>query len=287
MTIKKILGLVSALAIMVAITAYTEANATSVAIPAPTTGEMSNKESPVFWGVQEDMQQNWNQVKSDLQEAKADATQSIDNAQATIAPLQAPSDPALAYSARTTATGMIGQPVTTVSGKKIGVMKDIILDSTGKAVLSVISDGGFIGVGDKLTAFDYGLVVQQNADGDVVMPINAETIARAQDFSYDTKEASDDIAVMPNNGYSVSQLLRGKILDPQSRALGDVENIVFRGGQASQVVVAYDKNAGIGKDRAALDFNDMTIARQANGTMDFRMNGHQSAEFETYKGITY
>jgi sporulation protein YlmC with PRC-barrel domain len=259
MTIKKILGLVCTLAIMVTITAYAEANATSVAIPAPTTGEMSYKESPVLWGIQPD----------------------------TIAPLQAPSDPGIAYSARTTATGMIGQPVTTVSGKKIGVMKDIILDSTGKAVLSVISDGGFIGVGDKLTAFDYGLVVQQNADGDVVMPISADTIARAQDFSYDTKEASDDIAVMPNNGYSVSQLLRGKILDPQSRALGDVENIVFRGGQASQVIVAYDRKAGIGKDRAALDFNDMTIARQANGTIDFRMNGYQSAEFETYKGITY
>lgn len=299
MSIAKIIGIVTALALMVGITAYTEANATS--LTQPVADAVSPAAAQPSWNA-EDIDEGWEDFDADIRDNKTDLR---DTAVAPV-PSSAPSantgifgttpprrttingigyDQNIMYSARTTASGMIGQAVTDLSGKKIATVKDIVLDSTGSAVLLVVTDGGFMGMGDKLAALDYKMVVQQRSEGDVMMPMNAKGLDRMAPFSYDVKEASEKVRVIPANGYSTVQLLKGKILDPKNKALGDVENIVFRGGKASQVVVEFDKKLNLGVGKAALDFNDMTIARHANGVADFRMNERQSADFEAYRNL--
>jgi len=54
-----------------------------------------------------------------------------------------------------TANDLIGQKVVNQNGDKVGKIDDIVLDSGDKAVLAVISVGGFLGIGDKLVAVPF------------------------------------------------------------------------------------------------------------------------------------
>ncbi|EWY41302.1 hypothetical protein N825_27530 [Skermanella stibiiresistens SB22] len=66
------------------------------------------------------------------------------------------------------AEDLIGKDVMGSDGEKIGSVQDVILDPTsGSAEQVVISSGGFLGIGAKQIAVNYGQVkVQADADGD-------------------------------------------------------------------------------------------------------------------------
>lgn len=239
----KILGAVSALAILMAVTAYTEANAGTMA------------------AAQQD-------IKAKLigQNDKTAGEMTI--------------------SSRITAKGILGQPINDTHNKKIGTVKDIILNSDGDAELLVVSDGGFLGVGDKLAAFDYNLVMRQEENGDVIMPLSDDLIKKVAAFSYDPKESSDKVQVIPANGYSVSELLKGKLVNMKNESLGNIENIAFRSGEAAEVIVAFDQKTGMSGESAAFDFDDLTLAKAQDGNLNFRLSDYQSAKFEETKKST-
>jgi sporulation protein YlmC with PRC-barrel domain len=71
-----------------------------------------------------------------------------------------------------TAKGLLDKPVLNPQGKEITKLKDIIIDQNGRAALVVVSDGGFLGIGKKLAAFDYNKVVAQQDDGKVIMALS-------------------------------------------------------------------------------------------------------------------
>jgi sporulation protein YlmC with PRC-barrel domain len=54
-----------------------------------------------------------------------------------------------------TANDLIGQKVVNKNGDKVGKIDDIVLNSSDKAVLAIISVGGFLGIGDKLVAVPF------------------------------------------------------------------------------------------------------------------------------------
>jgi putative membrane protein len=54
-----------------------------------------------------------------------------------------------------TANDLIGQKVVNKNGDKVGKIDDIVLNSNDKAVLAVISVGGFLGIGDRLVAVPF------------------------------------------------------------------------------------------------------------------------------------
>ncbi len=288
----KIMGAVSALALLVAVTAYTEANAadvnatTQTHINANATTEasptLSERADNAADNAKADLKAGWEQTKEAARDAGDKTRAEYDSIKArVIGETDTPSD--VTVESRMTAKGMIGQPVYNTKQEKIGTLKDIILDNSGRARIAVVSDGGFMGIGDKLAAFDYGLVMQQNADGDVIMPLNEDTVSKVAAFSYNPKEASDTIQIVPADSYSVAELLKGKLIDPRNKSMGNIENITFAGGEASRVIVAFDQKLGVGGERAALDFDDLSLSKQANGSLDFRMNDRQSAQFEQYK----
>ncbi|MBU6234731.1 MAG: PRC-barrel domain-containing protein [Alphaproteobacteria bacterium] len=180
------------------------------------------------------------------------------------------------------ATGMLNKPVYNAAGKKIATVKDIILDENGQAQMVIISDGGILGVGDKLTAFDYGLITKLDANGDVIMPVSEDMIAKAAAFSYDNSEASDSVHVIPAGGYSALALLKGNLVDFRGEKVANIENIEFLNGGKARVIFAYDQTMGVGGRTAAFDFGDLTLVRKEGSEVDFRMNSDQSAKFEEF-----
>lgn len=281
----KILGAVSALAIMVAVTAYTEANAGS-ATQAQTSAQ-ADTSIGLSAETKAEIRENWEQTKESVKdtaaEVSAESKEAYQDIKARLIDEDRKDAGDLTISAGITAKGMLGQPIHNTHNEKIGTVKDIILDSEGDAQIIVVSDGGFMGVGDKLAAFDYDLVMRQEENGDVVMPLSDDIIKNVAEFSYDPAEAADKVQVIPANGYSVSELLKGKLVNPKNESLGSIENIAFRRGEAAEVIVAFDQKLGMGGERAAFDFDDLTLSKAQDGNLNFRMNDYQSAQFEAMK----
>ncbi|MBU0799389.1 MAG: PRC-barrel domain-containing protein [Alphaproteobacteria bacterium] len=183
---------------------------------------------------------------------------------------------------RHTAVGMIGQDVRNNSGEAVAKVEDIILDKDGNAMLVVVANGGFMGLGEKKAAFDYDAITRQNAAGDVIMPLTEASIKTAAEFSYDVKASGENVRMIPTGGVSTAKLLKGKLVDSEGKAVANVQNIVLGAGGADRVIVAFDDVMGMGGERAALRFKDLKLT-QTDTSAQFQLSAAQSTQFEAYK----
>lgn len=282
---KTILMGVSALAIMAAIPAFaanevkTEAGGT-VKVEGPNT---ANKATDA---------QNTDKISSEkVEQAAEDVSDAVDEAYRDMRDFftgnTAPKDLKNTNVPKSqTASGMIGQTIKGMDGKNVGKVHDIIVGKNGNAEMVIVSDGGLLGVGDKLAAFDYDVIVSSNKDGDVISTLSEKNVDRAVEFSYDAKDAGDNVRVLPAGGYSVAKILDGQLLDPQDKAVADVENISFRGGKADLAIVAFNQVLGLGGEKAVLDFNELALVQKDKGDVDFRLTAAQAAQFEKFKQQT-
>jgi len=84
----------------------------------------------------------------------------------------------------TRASKMIGAAVFNDQNQHVGSVDDVILNQDNKAVLAVISVGGFLGVGGKLVAVSYTQLHLDNA-GKVVLPdASKEALNKMPSFVY-------------------------------------------------------------------------------------------------------
>jgi sporulation protein YlmC with PRC-barrel domain len=180
-----------------------------------------------------------------------------------------------------TAHGLIDQPVRNAKGEKIAEVKDIIIGKDGTAKLVVVSDGGVLGIGSKVAAFDYGQAVTQGSEGRTTVNLSQNMIDRAADFSYDQKDWRE-AKVIPAGSVSVNELLKGDILDNEGKKVASVENVYLRNNEASQVIVGFDKTFGMGGKLAVLDFDDLQMVKNGDD-VDFKLNTKQTAQFKNYK----
>lgn len=182
---------------------------------------------------------------------------------------------------RNTAAGIIGHEVYNENGENVAEVSDIILDRNGRATMVVVSDASFWDMGED-AVFDYSAITRVESDGDVIMPLTEEIIDDAAAFSYNRTEENDRTRVMPNEGYSVSRLLEGRLVNENREAVADIENLTFQNGQANQIIIGFDKTLGFGGERAVLSFNDAEIIRNGDA-LDFQLSANKSAQFENYK----
>lgn len=180
-----------------------------------------------------------------------------------------------------TAHGLIGESIVNLKGEKIATVKDIILSNDGKAILVVVSDGGVLGIGSKVAAFDYSKVITQNPDGKVVMILSQQMVDHAADFSYDPKDWAK-AKVIPSGSISTNLLLEGEVLDSNGKKIADIENVYFRDAEASQLIVGFDKTLGMGGELAALDYDKLQMV-QKNKELDFKLTASQTAQFRNFK----
>lgn len=183
-----------------------------------------------------------------------------------------------------TAKGLLNKAVHNATNERVGTLRDIIVDADGNAELAVISDAMLPGIG-KEVAFDYSMVMRQNANGDVIMPITEEGIDSARSFSYDQKDAGKDanVRTIPAGGYSIDKLLSAHVVDAQGKKVASVDNITFRNGKADALVIGYDKTLGMGGKKAALSFANVKLNAKGNGSAEFQLSAAQAAQLESMK----
>ncbi|MFC4271310.1 hypothetical protein GQF03_12960 [Sneathiella chungangensis] len=185
---------------------------------------------------------------------------------------------------RTTATGIIGEPVYNFNNERVGVVEDIILDQDGKAAMVIIGDGDFFGLG-KLAAFDYNAMVEKNADGDIVMPLTEEAIERAAEFSFDRNDTGENVRMMPANAYSVEKLLDAQLVNAKGETLGEVDDIAFKSGQASQLIVGFDKILGFGGEEISLAYDDAKLVKDGDDDYKYTLSEKKSSLISNHKSL--
>jgi len=80
---------------------------------------------------------------------------------------------------------MMGKAVQNASGERIGTVKDILMDDTGKMNAVVIGFGGFLGIGEKTVAISADMAKQsKDANGNLIVTVMLDKDAQnnAPDF---------------------------------------------------------------------------------------------------------
>ncbi|MDB5397603.1 MAG: photosystem reaction center subunit [Rhodospirillales bacterium] len=84
------------------------------------------------------------------------------------------------------ASKIIGAPVVNEANESIGKVDDVLVGRNDKVLYSVLSVGGFLGVGSKLIAVPYQSL--QVSDTKMVLPGgNKDTLKQLPEFKYATK----------------------------------------------------------------------------------------------------
>ena len=95
---------------------------------------------------------------------------------------------------------LIGQPVFSTAGddaEEIGNIDDIVFDESGQITAVVIGVGGFLGIGEKAVAVDFGMLEFTLAADNTerwVLPTTAEALTAAPDFVWEEDEPVDGAA---------------------------------------------------------------------------------------------
>ncbi len=263
---KTILTTVSVIALMGALPALAETAKTQTEI---------NAEASTTGGIVED-------AKTAVDDMKRDSSEAYEEIKATlIGEKTDDKNMPVVIDSRKTANGIIGHHVYNEQHENLAKITDIILDKNGKAIMVVVSES-LLGMGTE-AAFDYSAIIRVEDDGDVIMPLTKEIIDNAAPFS-DAKDEDNDkkVRVIPDNGYSVARLLDGKLLNQKKESVADIENISFKDGQTSQVIVGFDKTLGMGGEKAVLSYSDTKIIRDGE-SLGFQLSAKKSVQFETYK----
>lgn len=188
---------------------------------------------------------------------------------------------------RNTAKGMIGKTVYNENNQSIGKLHDIILNNDGTAQMVVISNGSFAGMGGKLAAFSYDALVNRTAKGDIVTPLTQKNIDAAAEFSYNKDEAKDNVRTIPENGYSVANILKGKILANDGKKLANIDNLSLKDGRASLVIAAYNQIFGMGGKKAAVEFKTASFERDNDhDQVNVKLSAAETQKFRDYKQMS-
>ena len=165
--------------------------------------------------------------------------------------------------------------------KRYTTLGPIIIDRSGKAILIVVSDGGFLGIGKKVAAFDYDKVITQQPDGKVVMSLSQNMVFHAADFSYEQEDWAK-AKVIPSGSISIDALLKGDVLDNNGKKVANIDNVYIRNADVSQIIVSFNKKLGMGGSLAALNYDDLQMVKKKK-TLDFKLTSDQTAQFKDFK----
>ncbi len=278
-----LLSAVSAMAIMVAVPAY----AMDAKAEAKTEARIEAQKNVA--GDDRTLEKGYENTKAAVSDAAEDLSDATENAYEDMKAVFIDNDETTEMSTveintRQTATGMIGANVYNGEGESIAKISDIILDQSGNASMVVVADGEIFGLGKKV-AFDYSIITTQTDDGDVIAPLTEKVIDQAAAFSYDMKDKSDDIRVMPANGYSVAALLDSQLIGEKNEVVAEIDNITLVNGKAENLIVGFNEILGMGGEKAALPFSDAKLVKDAKDetAYDFKLGASQAAQFEAYK----
>ena len=106
-------------------------------------------------------------------------------AQSPTSPIANPAFVAQQPAGESLASMFVGQDVTNAAGDKVGDIRDLLFDKSGRITMAVIGVGGFLGLGEKYVAVPFGaLTITSGAKGEriVTAALSKEALQNAPEF---------------------------------------------------------------------------------------------------------
>lgn len=179
---------------------------------------------------------------------------------------------------------LIDQEIYNNAMERVGSVEDLILNGQGEIQQIVVSDGGFLDIGDKEAAFDIQQLNPRYVNNRLHMDLSEQMLDQANHFSTDRADIAPDTDVIQGDHLSASQLLDAELVGPDDETLAEVDNITFGPqGEPSQLIVTYGAFFGFGGDRAALEFSDARLVEDNDGNLRFELTANQTAQFNQMK----
>ena len=192
-------------------------------------------------------------------------------------------------------TNVIGETVYNGTGddaEKIGTVSDIVFDKDGKAASAVIGVGGFLGIGTKNVAYDFGKLqwAEKNGDRWLVAATSKEELTALPEFdsaayapapapqastdstapavTTDTTAPADMNAapVVTAEGTLATKIIGENVYNgtgDDAQSIGNVNDLVLAAdGQAQSLVIGVGGFLGIAEKNVALDYSKATWAER-------------------------
>lgn len=192
-------------------------------------------------------------------------------AQSAPAPAQPPtsqeSAPIVQHAEGNLATNIIGESVYNGTGddaQNIGMVSDVVFDETGQAKSAVIGVGGFLGIGAKDIAFDYGKLqwVERNGDRWLVAQTTKEELTAQPEFDrkpYDPAPAASTDAAAPAAPSASGDSAQG---GPPAPVDMNAEPVKSAEGNLATNIVGESVYNGTGDDAKNIgDVNDIVLTK--------------------------
>ncbi|RWE17518.1 MAG: PRC-barrel domain containing protein [Mesorhizobium sp.] len=180
---------------------------------------------------------------------------------------------------------------------KIGDVNDIVLDKGGKAKLIVIGVGGFLGVGEKNVAYDFGKIewVDKKGERRIVAKTTKEELQAQPNFdtkAYETASnntqpaastanqtapaktdqtatASIDKSALtdvPSDKISAAELIGTRVYGADDAKVGEIGDVILTGDKkVDAIIVDVGGFLGIGEKKVAVGMENLKFMTDKNG----------------------
>ncbi|CCV11143.1 PRC-barrel domain-containing protein [Mesorhizobium sp. STM 4661] len=169
------------------------------------------------------------------------------------------------------ATNIIGESVYNGTGddaQNIGMVSDVVFDETGQAKSAVIGVGGFLGIGAKNIAFDYGKLqwVERNGDRWLVARTTKEELTAQPEFDrepYDPAPAASTDAATPAEPSASGDSAQGGPPAPVDMNAAPAEPVKRAEGNLATNIIGETVYNGTGDDAQNIgDVNDIVLTKE-------------------------
>lgn len=192
----------------------------------------------------------------------------------TPAPAEAPATeeaaPVVQHAEGSLATNIIGESVYNGTGddaQNIGMVSDVVFDETGQAKSAVIGVGGFLGIGAKNIAFDYGKLqwVERNGDRWLVAQTTKEELTAQPEFDrkpYDPAPAPATDAAAPAAPSASTDSAQGGPPAPVDMNAASADPVKRGDGNLATNIIGETVYNGTGDDAQNIgDVNDIVLTK--------------------------
>jgi len=172
---------------------------------------------------------------------------------------------------------LIGRAIHTTQDQKIGDVKDMVIDlESGRVLYGVVSAGGFLGVGDELTAVPPGAFTS-SAEDKLTMNIDKEKLKAAPRFTKDQESKLGDGEFVKqtyqhfgqslgwegsfNNVHKASEVIGMNVKNVSDQKIGDINDlgIDLPAGRVAFAILGTGGALGVGEKQYALPPNAFTL----------------------------
>lgn len=89
----------------------------------------------------------------------------------------------------------LGSPIYSAAGEKMGDVKDVLFDRSGKIQTVVIGVGGFLGLGEKWVAVPFEVVTYTEEENErrIVVPLTKEALQKAPAYEVSEKTTMEKV----------------------------------------------------------------------------------------------